>query len=288
MVGNQKQGSIEQLIAHGQAALANGNMYEARKWFRMATEQYPESGAAWFGLAQSVFPYTEKRDYLLRALALEPNNSEARQQLEEVEQQIAAGAVMAPRPSPPSSSAAANAGSQPISGVPAVDVAVAVTCIHHPGRETGLRCAQCEAPICSECATSAFVGQLCPACARQRRPINYQVSALHLVTAGSLSLIVAGISSFLAFWTLSVTGFLGLLLTLFFASLTAELLIRMLDYVTRAKRGKAMQVTVGISIGVGTLPLLLLVLFVAPFHFHTLLLVAFAALLISTTVYRLR
>jgi membrane associated rhomboid family serine protease len=41
-------------------------------------------------------------------------------------------------------------------------------CYRHPNRETGVRCSNCERPICPDCMTSTPVGMRCPECARQR------------------------------------------------------------------------------------------------------------------------
>ena len=43
------------------------------------------------------------------------------------------------------------------------------TCYRHPRRETGVRCSNCERPICPDCMTSTPVGMRCPECARQSR-----------------------------------------------------------------------------------------------------------------------
>lgn len=40
------------------------------------------------------------------------------------------------------------------------------TCYRHPDRETRLSCTVCERPICTDCTTSASVGQRCPECAK--------------------------------------------------------------------------------------------------------------------------
>jgi membrane associated rhomboid family serine protease len=41
-------------------------------------------------------------------------------------------------------------------------------CYRHPTRETGVRCSNCERPICPDCMTSTPVGMRCPECASQR------------------------------------------------------------------------------------------------------------------------
>ena len=40
-------------------------------------------------------------------------------------------------------------------------------CYRHPNRETGVRCSNCERPICPDCMTSTPVGMRCPECARR-------------------------------------------------------------------------------------------------------------------------
>jgi membrane associated rhomboid family serine protease len=46
------------------------------------------------------------------------------------------------------------------------------TCYRHPNRETGVRCSNCERPICPDCMTSTPVGMRCPECARQRTKVR--------------------------------------------------------------------------------------------------------------------
>ena len=40
-------------------------------------------------------------------------------------------------------------------------------CYRHPSRETGVRCSNCERPICTDCMVYAAVGIKCPECAGQ-------------------------------------------------------------------------------------------------------------------------
>ena len=53
-------------------------------------------------------------------------------------------------------------------------------CYRHPKRETGVRCSNCERPICPDCMTSTPVGMRCPECARQGRT---QVRTMSSLTA---------------------------------------------------------------------------------------------------------
>jgi membrane associated rhomboid family serine protease len=46
------------------------------------------------------------------------------------------------------------------------------TCYRHPTRETGVRCSNCERPICPDCMTSTPVGMRCPECARQSTKVR--------------------------------------------------------------------------------------------------------------------
>src|SRR5829696_5242096 len=45
-------------------------------------------------------------------------------------------------------------------------------CYRHPKRETGVRCSNCERPICPVCMTSTPVGMRCPECARQSTKVR--------------------------------------------------------------------------------------------------------------------
>ena len=46
------------------------------------------------------------------------------------------------------------------------------TCYRHPNRETGVRCSNCDRPICPDCMTTTPVGMRCPECARQRTKVR--------------------------------------------------------------------------------------------------------------------
>jgi membrane associated rhomboid family serine protease len=64
-------------------------------------------------------------------------------------------------------------------------------CYRHPKRETGVRCSNCERPICPDCMTSTPVGMRCPECARQSTKVRTMRS---LTTDPTLTYILIGIN----------------------------------------------------------------------------------------------
>ena len=165
---------VQQLIAEGRAAALAGDTFTARARFRRATELDSENPEAWLGLSSVVPILAEKREYLQRVLALDPTNTEAADSLAYVEKLIAEGLQIAPSHRRQEQHASGNASpllSAPEPPTTTVDVAY---CYIHPDRETGLRCVQCNRPICGSCAQMTPVGQLCPECRRRaaRRTIR--------------------------------------------------------------------------------------------------------------------
>jgi hypothetical protein len=270
---------IQQLIREGRAAALAGDTFAARNSFRRATELDPASAEAWLGLSSAVPILAEKREHLLRALELDPGNEEDRASLAYVEKLQAEGMQLAP--SRRREERAASGDASPLLSTPepaAPAQAQTLHCYRHPGRETGLRCVQCERPICGACAQITNVGQLCPECRKARRPANYQVSTANAAVGGVAALIAAAVISlpFLLF----ARGFFVFLIILFVAPLVAELVIRVTDRLTRSKRGRSMQAAVGAGFALGVLPWLVVSL--------NLFLLLFAILVIVTAVARLK
>ncbi len=283
---------VETLIQEGMAAARAGDMYEARKRFRRVTELAPDNVEAWLGMATAVRPFREKQEYLQRVLALDPSHEEARVTLTYVEQKLSAGELLAPRDSTGASDGMESTSTQPAAQPatanhttppptrPASEADV-MYCYRHPDRETVLTCTQCGNPICHECIRPAFVGQLCPDCARERRPPNYQVTSSQLAIAASFAFVCTLLVSFLV--VIALGGiFFGFILALIFGPMYAEFLIRVLDRIIRAKRGRQMQLAVGLGMALGAL--VPFVLYMSLF-LHLLI---FAVVAISTAVARLR
>jgi hypothetical protein len=266
---------VQQLVQEGRAAALAGDTFAARASFRRATEIDPSCADAWIGLGSVVPVLAEKHDYLRRALEIEPGNVEAQASLRYIEKLQAEGLQLAP--SKRREERYATGDTSPLLSAPEpVALPEVEYCYRHPDRETGLHCIQCGRPICAECATMTPVGQLCPDDRRARRPSNYKVSTSDVILGGLVALFA---SALVAFLLLFVTrGFFGLIIIFVAGPAIAEFIVRIVDYVTKMKRGRPMQITVGIAMVLGTLP----------FVFGNVLLLLFLVLGVTTAVARLR
>ena len=171
--------------------------------------------------AVRVGDYEAARTTFQRAVSLDPTNTEAQDGLRDAQRRI---------------------------GLAAREGAVEQVeyCYRHPETETGLHCVQCGRPICARCSHPAAVGQLCPECRRGRRAPNYQISARSLVSGAAVAFVVSGL----------VAAFIGIVpffFMFFIGPAIAEFVVRSVDRVTRSKRGRPMQITVGIAIVAGAL-----------------------------------
>jgi|1186.fasta_scaffold00114_2 membrane associated rhomboid family serine protease len=72
------------------------------------------------------------------------------------------------------------------------------TCYRHPDRETGVRCSNCNRPICPDCMSYAAVGVRCPECSGQRSRVR--AAGFHMARTPYLTwaLIFANVAAFLA------------------------------------------------------------------------------------------
>lgn len=267
---------VLQLVQEGRAAALAGDTIAARTSFRRATELDPTYADAWLGLSGVVPILAEKRTYLQRALALTPDNAEAATSLRYVEKLLADGQRIAP-----SLRREEHHITNDATALPTVSEPTTTTveyCYRHPQRETGLHCIQCNRAICGPCAQTTPVGQLCPECRRGRRPSNYQVSISAIVIGGIVAVVAAALVAIPV--ALFGSGLFGLLIIFMVGPAIAEFVIRIVDRFTRLKRGRPMQISVGIAMAIGTL-LVFLVL-------RNPLLLAYLIVAVSTAVARLR
>jgi hypothetical protein len=270
---------VQQLVQQGRAAALAGDTFAARSSFRRATEIDPACADAWAGLSGVVPILAEKREYLQRALELEPGNADIAASLRYVEQLQAEG--MQIEPSRRRAERLASGDASPLLSAPEPPaVATEIEyCYRHPDRETGLHCTVCGRPICGECAMMTPVGQLCPDDRKARRPSNYQVSARDVIIGGVVAFFASALVAFVLSLFMGRMGFFGLFIIFMVGPAIAEFIIRVVDRVTKLKRGRPMQITVGTAIVVGTLPFAL---------FGGLLMLLYMVLAVTTAVARLR
>ena len=270
---------ITQIVHEGQAAATAGDMIAARERFRRALELEPQNIEALLGLSTAVPVLAEKREYLRQALAAAPEHGEVRASLAYVEKLIGDGYQIAPSKRRELQIESGNA--SPLLSAPAVDAPLVevLHCYRHEDRETGLRCTNCGRPICAECAKPAVVGQLCPECRKERRPSNYKVAPRDTIIGGLVGFFSSAVVAVLLL-LLPIGGFFGFIILFMVSPAIAEFIVRVVDRVTKAKRGRSMQITVGLAIALGTLPLLVLS--------QSLILLLFMVLAISVATTRLR
>jgi len=271
---------VQQLVQQGRAAALAGDTYAARASFRRATELDPACADAWAGLSGVVPILAEKREYLQRALELEPANGDIAASLRYVEQLQGEG--MQIEPSRRRAERLASSDASPLLSAPEPPPTVATEieyCYRHPDRETGLHCTVCGRPICGECAMMTSVGQLCPDDRKARRPSNYKVSAKDVIIGGVVAFFASALVALVLSLFLGRMGFFGLIIIFMAGPAIAEFIVRVVDRVTKLKRGRPMQIAVGTAIVIGTLPFAL---------FGGLLLLLYMVLAVSTAVARLR
>jgi hypothetical protein len=269
---------VQQLVQEGRAAALAGDTFAARASFRRATELDPTSVEGWIGLGSVTPLLSEKRSHLQRALEIDPDNAEAQASLRYVEKLISEGLQLAPSKRREERNASGDA--SPLLGAPEAAAQPEVEyCYRHPDRETGLHCIQCGRPICGECATMTPVGQLCPDDRRARRPKNYQVTAKDIIIGGVVGFVASAVVAFLLSMFLGRSGFFLIFILMMVGPAIAEFIVRIVDYFTKLKRGRAMQITVGTAIALGTLPFAL---------FGGLMMMIYMVIAITTAVTRLR
>ena len=113
---------------------------------------------------------------------------------------------------------------------------------------------------------------------RARRPSNYKVSAGDVIVAGLVAFFATAAIAFLL--GLFRLGFFGIFIMFMLGPAIAEFIVRIVDRVTKLKRGRPMQITVGTAMVLATLPFVLLT--------GNIFLLIFLAVGVTTAVARLR
>jgi hypothetical protein len=228
------------LIEQGLTAARVGEVEEARRLLRAATQLRPDNIPAWLGLAGVVESLAEKRDCFNRVLTLDPPNREAKAGLALVEQKLAAGD-----------------GSQ--TSLPEPGLAF---CYRHPDVETGLRCNRCGKPICPKCARRTPVGFRCPDCIREQENKYYSGGNFDYLIAAIIAFPLALIATALFTFILNGFGFFMLLIAFFVAPAAGGLIAEAVRWGVGRRRSRYLRHVVVGCIILATVPFLLRLLWV--------------------------
>src|SRR3954463_15942603 len=127
---------VQELVQQGRAAALAGDTFAARSSFRRATDIDPACSEAWAGLSGAVPILAEKREYLQRALELEPANADFAASLRYVEQLQGEGMPIEPSRRRAERLASSDAAPVLSTPEPAVTSTEIEYCYRHPDRET--------------------------------------------------------------------------------------------------------------------------------------------------------
>jgi len=127
-----------------------------------------------------------------------------------------------------------------------------IYCANHPNIETGLRCNNCEKPICPKCAVLTPTGYRCRDCVRNQQKVFNTAQWIDFPVA----FITAGLLSFAGSLVVSLIGFF----TIFLAPIAGVIIAEAVRLVIRRRRSKNLFLTATIAAALGSLPLLMPIL----------------------------
>lgn len=261
--------TLEELLRQGAAATRVGETEVAREYFARATELDPTSIQAWLGLSGVVDGLADKQAYLMRVLALDPDNAEAQTTLDWLQRKEESSSARFKE----------NVGGAPESDTPETERAV-ITCAYHPTVETLLRCNRCGKPICPRCAVLTEVGYRCPECIRNQQSLFFNAR----LSDYPVAVVVAGTAAGLAALLLVQTGFL---IALFVSVAVGGLIAEFVSRVLGRRRGRYIWIAAsGAIIGGGLLGFIVSWILFSRADFITLL--VFLVISTGTAISRLR
>jgi hypothetical protein len=124
-------------------------------------------------------------------------------------------------------------------------------CYVHPNRETGLRCKVCERPICASCAVRTPTGYSCKECVRSHQK-KFDTAVWYDYVVGFV--VAAILSAVAALIVTLISGFFFGLIVLAVAPAAGTIIARVLLFVLRRHRSRALFITISAGVVVGAIP----------------------------------
>lgn len=129
-------------------------------------------------------------------------------------------------------------------------------CYVHPTRETTLRCATCERPICVSCAIRTPTGYRCKECVKGQQKIFNTAEWYDYVIGFVVAAVLSGIASFLV-TLIGSFGIFGWFIISAGAPTAGVFIAEAVRFVVRRRRARALFLTVAAGVVLGALPTLL-------------------------------
>ncbi|MEW6402875.1 MAG: hypothetical protein AB1649_13830 [Chloroflexota bacterium] len=129
-------------------------------------------------------------------------------------------------------------------------------CYVHPNRETGLRCNNCDRPICASCAVRTPTGYRCRECVKGQQRIFNTSEWYDFVSGFIVAAFLSGIAAFLV-TLIGGFGFFGWILVSAGASTAGVVIAEGVRTVTRRRRSRPLFVTIATAVVIGALPVIL-------------------------------
>ncbi len=119
-------------------------------------------------------------------------------------------------------------------------------CYNHPAVETGLRCTNCNRPICPRCVVRTPTGYRCKECVRAQQKVFDTAIWIDY----PLAVIIAGILSFFGSLLAGLLGFF----TIFLAPVAGVVIAEIVRFAIRRRRGRLLFQLAAAAAAVGSLP----------------------------------
>ena len=220
--------TAEEILRRGLAAARVGDEDEARSLLTEVTLREPENADAWMWLAGVESGPQQKRAAFERVLKIRPGDTDASDGLERLAVKYGAGVL------------------KDDSGIEMLH------CTWHPSRETLLRCARCNKPMCPECSRQHPVGLRCKECIKATRsplyrvsPGRYVIAFVAAAAAGSVAaIILAGIFGLIG-------GLFSLLIGFVAGGILGTPIAEAVSVAAGRKRGRGLVYVTAAGIGIG-------------------------------------
>lgn len=274
---------VRALLRQARRTEDSGKRAAAEQLYRQILDEEPRAVEAWLGLARVGQGKDERENALHQALALDPDNDEARQLLgdpdatkEQPADRRDGTGVADPFSQSRSLLEEATARTRAMGGeeedtkersaraattvervsspteapqdageTAIVDGETVLYCYRHPNRQTGLRCITCNRPICMSCAKHTPVGYRCPQCIREAQDVFFSAGFLDYAIVAVVTLVLAVIAGLIA----PRLGFF----VIFIGPAAGTLIGRLAFRVARRRHGRYLPQLVAALVAVGGL-----------------------------------